>query len=142
MKNKGGSSPSVALNSTLCLAKVSLKSGEIVDLGVEHGIISKSGSWFSYNGNKLAQGRDAAKRTIDDNPELAEELSAKILEATKVADKNPRAKMAKKAIEETAEAAAPAAADAPQRPPKPNSTSTQPFPTTILSRLRKICKPE
>lgn len=90
------------------------KSGEIVDLGVEHGIISKSGSWFSYNGNKLAQGRDAAKRTIDDNPELAEELSAKILEAMKVADKNPRAKMAKKAIEETAEAAAPAAADAPK----------------------------
>lgn len=90
------------------------KSGEIVDLGVEHGIISKSGSWFSYNGNKLAQGRDAAKRTIDDNPELAEELSAKILEAMKVADKNPRAKMAKKAIDETAEAAAPAAADAPK----------------------------
>lgn len=90
------------------------KSGEIVDLGVEHGIISKSGSWFSYNGNKLAQGRDAAKRTIDDNPELAEELSAKILEAMKVADKNPRAKMAKKTIDETAEAAAPATADAPK----------------------------
>lgn len=90
------------------------KSGEIVDLGVEHGIINKSGSWFSYNGNKLAQGRDAAKRTVDDNPELAEELSAKILEAMKVADKNPRAKMAKKTADESAAAPAPAAAEAPK----------------------------
>lgn len=57
------------------------RSGEIVDLGVENGIIQKSGSWFSYNGMKLAQGRDAAKRMIQDNPELAEELEAKIMEA-------------------------------------------------------------
>lgn len=52
--------------------------GEIVDLGVEFGIISKSGSWFSYGGSKLAQGRDAAKAVIADNPELCEELAAKI----------------------------------------------------------------
>ena len=57
------------------------RSGEIVDLGVETNIIKKSGSWFSYGESKLAQGRDAVKRLIDDNPELAEELSAKILEA-------------------------------------------------------------
>ncbi len=57
------------------------KSGEIVDLGVEYGIINKSGSWFSYNGSKLAQGRDAAKAVILDNPELADELEAKIMEA-------------------------------------------------------------
>jgi recombination protein RecA len=57
------------------------RSGEIVDLGVETNIIKKSGSWFSYGDSKLAQGRDAVKRLIDDNPELAEELSAKILEA-------------------------------------------------------------
>ena len=57
------------------------KSGEIIDLGVELDIIQKSGSWFSYNGSKLAQGRDAAKRVIQDNPELAEELEAKIMEA-------------------------------------------------------------
>ena len=57
------------------------RSGEIVDLGVETNIIKKSGSWFSYGDAKLAQGRDAVKRLIDDNPELAEELSAKILEA-------------------------------------------------------------
>lgn len=57
------------------------KSGEIVDLGVELGIIQKSGSWFSYNGSKLAQGRDAAKSVILDNPELADELEAKIMEA-------------------------------------------------------------
>ncbi len=69
------------------------KAGEIVDLGVEYGIISKSGSWFSYDGAKLAQGREAAKRTVEDNPELAEELAAKILEAMKDAEKNGRPKL-------------------------------------------------
>lgn len=54
------------------------KSGEIIDLGVEHGIIKKSGAWFSYDNKKLGQGRDAVKRVIADNPELAEELAAKI----------------------------------------------------------------
>lgn len=57
--------------------------GEIVDLGVEHNIIQKSGSWFSYNGSKLAQGRDATKKLIKDNPELMDELKAKIMEAMK-----------------------------------------------------------
>ena len=57
------------------------RSSEIIDLGVDYDIINKSGSWFSYNGTKLAQGRDAAKRVIQDNPELAEELEAKIMEA-------------------------------------------------------------
>ena len=59
------------------------RSGEIIDLGVEYGIIQKSGSWFSYNGSKLAQGRDMAKRVVTDNPELAEELEAKIMQALK-----------------------------------------------------------
>lgn len=57
------------------------RSSEIVDLGVEYGIIKKSGSWFSYDGAKLAQGRDGAKRVIQDNPELADELEALIMEA-------------------------------------------------------------
>ena len=57
------------------------RTGEIVDLGVETGVIKKSGSWFSYGDSKLAQGRDAVKRLIDDNPELADELAAKIFEA-------------------------------------------------------------
>ena len=59
------------------------KVGEIVDLGVEYGIIQKSGSWFSYNETRLAQGRDATKQVIKDNPELAEEIEAKIMEAKK-----------------------------------------------------------
>ena len=59
------------------------RSGEIVDLGVEYGIIKKSGSWFSYNETKLGQGRDAAKQVVLDNPELAEELEGLILEALK-----------------------------------------------------------
>ena len=65
------------------------RSGEILDLGVEYGVIQKSGSWFSYAGTKLAQGRDAAKRTIADNPELAEEMSQKIAAAMAGADHDP-----------------------------------------------------
>ena len=61
------------------------KTGEIIDLGVEYGIIKKGGAWFSYGDTKLGQGRDAAKRTIADNPELAEELESKIMEAMKAA---------------------------------------------------------
>jgi recombination protein RecA len=59
------------------------KTGEILDLGVEYGIVKKSGSWFSYGDTKLAQGRDASKAVIKDNPELAAELEAKIVEAIK-----------------------------------------------------------
>ena len=59
------------------------KIGEIVDLGVEYGIIKKSGSWFSYGESKLAQGRDAVKVLLKDNPELCEELEAKIMESIK-----------------------------------------------------------
>ena len=55
------------------------KIGEIVDLGVEYGIIQKSGSWFSYDGTKLAQGRDAVKKLLKDNPELCEQLETKIM---------------------------------------------------------------
>jgi recombination protein RecA len=57
------------------------KNGEIIDLGVEFGIVKKSGSWFSYNDSKLGQGRDAAKICMRDNPELAAEIEAKIKEA-------------------------------------------------------------
>jgi recombination protein RecA len=59
------------------------KTGEILDLGVEYNIIKKSGSWFSYGDTKLAQGRDASKAVIKDNPELAAELETKIVEAIK-----------------------------------------------------------
>lgn len=59
------------------------KIGEIIDLGVEHNIIKKSGSWFSYDETKLGQGRDAVKTLLLDNPELAEEIENKIIEALK-----------------------------------------------------------
>lgn len=59
------------------------KVGEIIDLGVEFNIIKKSGSWFSYNEGKLAQGRDAVKQLLMDNPELSDEIEAKIREALK-----------------------------------------------------------
>ena len=57
------------------------KMGEIIDLGVNHGIIDKSGSWFSYGETKLGQGRDAVKAILVDNPDLCEELESKIVEA-------------------------------------------------------------
>lgn len=59
------------------------KSGEIIDLGAELGIIKKSGSWYSYNDTKLGQGRDAAKQCVSDNPELAEELEGLVFAALK-----------------------------------------------------------
>ena len=60
--------------------------GEIVDLGTELGVIKKSGSWFSYEDTKIGQGRDAVKRMLRDNPELCDELEAKIAEALKAQD--------------------------------------------------------
>jgi len=59
------------------------KSGEIVDLGVQQGILKKSGSWFSYGETKLGQGRDAVKQLFEDNPELSEEIENKIFESFK-----------------------------------------------------------
>jgi recombination protein RecA len=65
----------------ITFGEVISKVGEIVDLSVEYNIIKKSGSWFSYGDTKLGQGRDAVKEMLKDNPELCEELEAKIMEA-------------------------------------------------------------
>jgi recombination protein RecA len=59
------------------------KAGEVLDLGVDLGVVDKSGSWFSYNGNRLGQGRDAVKDLIKDNPELMDEIEMKIKEKVK-----------------------------------------------------------
>ena len=59
------------------------KAGEIIDMGVELGIVQKSGSWFSYNNDKLGQGREAVKQLMTDNPELAAEIEGKIREKIK-----------------------------------------------------------
>lgn len=59
------------------------KTGEIVDMGVELGVVQKSGSWFSYNTDKLGQGRDTVKQLLRDNPELANEIELKIREKIK-----------------------------------------------------------
>ena len=59
------------------------KVGEIIDMGVELGIVQKSGSWFSYNGDKLGQGRDSVKQLMLDNPEMANEIETKIREKVK-----------------------------------------------------------
>ena len=62
------------------------KTGEIIDLGVETDIVGKSGSWFSYEGTKIAQGREAAKQFLADNPELSREIELKIMEKYKPAE--------------------------------------------------------
>ena len=64
------------------------KVGEIIDLGVDYNVIKKSGSWFSYGDTKLAQGREAVKQLLNDNPELAEELENKIRAAIAGGDEN------------------------------------------------------
>ena len=71
------------------------RSGEIVDLAVEYDVVKKSGAWFSYNGSKLGQGRDAVKRVLEENPDLADELTAKIYEAMKKDKEEKRAKKSK-----------------------------------------------
>jgi recombination protein RecA len=59
------------------------KVGEIIDMGVELGIVQKSGSWFSYNNDKLGQGRESVKQLMLDNPEMAAEIENKIREKVK-----------------------------------------------------------
>ena len=97
------------------------RSGELLDLGVDYNIIQKSGSWFSYDGAKLAQGRDAAKAVIADNPELADELAGKILAAMREADRNPLAAR-RKAASAGAEAEADPAAAEPAATAEPNDS--------------------
>lgn len=61
--------------------------GEVLDLGVEYGIVKKSGSWFNYGDTKLGQGRDSVKELLKDNPELMDEISQKIMEHIKEKEK-------------------------------------------------------
>jgi len=61
------------------------KSGDILDQAVNHNIVEKSGAWFSYNGEKIAQGREAAKKYLHDNPKVMAELSKKVMEAAEAA---------------------------------------------------------
>ncbi len=76
--------------------------GEIIDLGVEYGVIKKSGSWFSYNGTKIAQGRDGARQVLNDNPELADELEQLIMAALKEQGQRPRPAKRSAVADETA----------------------------------------
>ncbi|MCM1317414.1 MAG: recombinase RecA [Bacteroides sp.] len=97
------------------------KAGEILDLGVEYDVIKKSGSWFSYADSKIGQGRDAAKRYIQENPDVAAELEKKIMDAMYAADHDGElrpAKKAKKADDEndTPRPADETAAEAPEAP--------------------------
>jgi recombination protein RecA len=59
------------------------RSGDILDLAVQHGIVEKSGAWFAYNDAKIGQGREAAKKYLQDNRPVMEEIAAKVREAAK-----------------------------------------------------------
>jgi recombination protein RecA len=85
------------------------KVGEIIDMGVELGIVQKSGSWFSYNTNKLGQGREAVKTLMHDNPELANEIEAKI-----------RAKIAADLLPEVIDENGEMPEEKPEKPEKPS----------------------
>ncbi|MBE6799299.1 MAG: recombinase RecA [Ruminococcaceae bacterium] len=94
------------------------KAGEIIDLGIKHDIVKRSGAWISYNDEKIAQGRDNAKTYIAENPELAAEIEQKIKEKLMAASAAATAK-AKPAVE-SAEAPAAEVAEAPKRKSKIN----------------------
>ena len=97
--------------------------GEIVDLGVALDIINRSGAWFSYNGERLGQGRDNAKEFIRNNPDLKEELLKKIME-----NKDQLVMSSKKAKKEAAQKAALAekAAPAPAPASEPKAAPAEP----------------
>lgn len=111
------------------------RAGEILDLGVEYDIIKKSGSWFSYNDSKLAQGRDAAKKVINDNPELADEIEQQIMAAMKSADERPetaaaratRVRLSGSADTDAGSSEATAEAPAKSGKPKPEAAETDDF---------------
>jgi recombination protein RecA len=77
------------------------REGDILDLGVKHDIVDKSGAWFSYNGERLGQGRDNSKNFLKENPEMMEEIRQKVCEAKGI-DFGANKKTAK-AAEETEE---------------------------------------
>ena len=98
------------------------RAGEIIDLAEQYDIVQKSGSWYSYDGAKLGQGRDAVKNAIADNPELAAELEEKIMAALTASSSRPE-----KAPEKVAVKAAPAPEPAPE-PETENTTIDDPNP--------------
>lgn len=90
------------------------KVGEVLDLAVKYDIIHKSGAWFSYNDNRLGQGRDNVKSYLSDNPELLAEVEAKVRERLNA--ENNAAKTAAKPVDRPAPAAEPAAVVQPKKP--------------------------
>ena len=58
------------------------RSGDVLDLAVDKGIVDKSGAWFAYGGSKIGQGREATKKYLEDNPKIMEEIASKVTEAS------------------------------------------------------------
>lgn len=97
--------------------------GELVDLGVKEEIIQKSGSWFSYNDSKIGQGRDNAKKFLKDNPDIAEEIEAKIRASVDKARREKAEQDAKRQAEKNAAQTAAETAPAPQKETKKPAAS-------------------
>jgi recombination protein RecA len=79
------------------------REGEIIDLGVQHKLVEKSGAWYAYKGNKIGQGKDNAREYLRENPEIAREIENKVREAVGVAMLEPVVKPAAKAAEKAGE---------------------------------------
>jgi recombination protein RecA len=82
------------------------REGEIIDLGVQHKLVEKSGAWYAYKGNKIGQGKDNAREYLRENPEIAREIENKIREAVGVALLDPVDKPVAKTSDKTGEKAA------------------------------------
>jgi recombination protein RecA len=79
------------------------REGEIIDLGVQHKLVEKSGAWYAYKGNKIGQGKDNAREYLRENPEIAREIENKIREAVGVTLLDPVVKPTAKAAEKPGE---------------------------------------
>lgn len=100
--------------------------GELLDLAVEEDIIAKSGAWFSYDGTRLGQGRDNVKQILTDNPELAQEIEDKLLEALKISSPSKASKPAPKAVKaEVTEEIAPEVSGEDERAAKRKSAAAK-----------------
>lgn len=107
--------------------------GEIVDLGVSLDIVNRSGAWFSYNGERLGQGRDNAKEFIKDNPELKEEILKKIME-----NKDQLVMSSRKAKKEAAQKAALLAEKEPAPAPAPAAVPSSPKAAEIVTKSVQV----
>ena len=75
------------LSSILCTTKVSVKTGDVLDLAALHGIVGKAGAWYDYKEEKIGQGREATKKYLKDNPKVLDEIEKEVREKVALTQK-------------------------------------------------------